>query len=57
MGSLSLLNMLPSCLAVLVAIYRPPEYSAHFVDFVKLLSVLCIDFNCVVIVGALSLCQ
>jgi len=46
------LQLRSSCQAVLVTIYRPPKYSAHFVDdFFKLLSVVCIDFDCVVIVG------
>ena len=46
------LQLRSSCQAVLVTIYRPPKYSVHFVDdFSKLLSVVCIDFDCVVLVG------
>ena len=41
-----------SCRATFVTIYRPPKYNAEFFDeFAKLLSIVCIDFDCVVLVG------
>ena len=40
------------CRAILVTIYRPPKYDARFFDeFAKLLSIVCMDFDCVVLVG------
>ena len=40
------------CRATLVTIYRPPKYDARFFDeFAKLLSIVCMDYDCVVLVG------
>ncbi|XP_029902284.1 uncharacterized protein LOC115355565 [Myripristis murdjan] len=40
------------CRAILVTIYRPPKYNARFSDeFAKLLSIVCMDFDCVLLVG------
>ncbi|CAJ1082756.1 hypothetical protein KUCAC02_009465 [Xyrichtys novacula] len=38
--------------AIFLNIYRPPKYCVNFFDdFTELLSIICIDFDCVVIVG------
>lgn len=40
------------CRAALVTIYRPPKYNTMFFDeFTKILSSVCMDFDCVVLVG------
>ncbi|XP_076578637.1 LOW QUALITY PROTEIN: uncharacterized protein LOC143315073 [Chaetodon auriga] len=40
------------CRLVFITIYKPPKYNTKFSDeFANLLSVVCIDFDCVVLVG------
>ena len=46
------LQLNSSTRAVFLNIYRPPKYCATFFDdLAELLSIVCIDFDCVVIVG------
>lgn len=46
------LQLNSSSRALFLNIYRPPKYCANFFDdFTELLSVICVDFDCVVIVG------
>ena len=46
------LQLNSSSRVIFLNIYRPPKYCATFFDdFAELLSIICIDFDCVVIVG------
>lgn len=47
------LQLNSSSRALFLNIYRPPKYSttSFFDDFTELLSIICIDFDCVLIVG------
>ena len=50
------LQLCGSSPAIFLNFYRPPKYSPSFCDdFSELLSVVCIDFDCVVLVGDFNL--